>query len=215
MSDRLTATVPQLRVSLHCYDHATVLTTHHADGSTTAYPVDPRDVATTLGHLPATSGLLPRNALFWLRYNGTSCLGIYVPPRRWRIHTPDRQYRLPLPPLILVGMGTRYHLLAVTASPTESSRLYFPPLPNIMADASVCPGNSQFPICSTETIYPALQLILEGSAFNNHAIQKRCHKYPDDVRHLWHELDGRRRFPLAELVATNATLGSFIRQLSR
>jgi hypothetical protein len=40
--------------------------------------------------------------------------------------------------------------------------------------------------------------------------QGKCQSHPQDVRQLWAELDGRKRFPLSELVPANMTLGNLL-----
>ena len=46
---------------------------------------------------------------------------------------------------------------------------------------------------------------MEGSYFNGDLIGGKCHSHPDDVRKLWADLDGRKRFPLSELVPMQKT----------
>jgi hypothetical protein len=46
----------------------------------------------------------------------------------------------------------------------------------------------------------AWHLFIEGSLFNADLSRGKCQSHPEDVRQLWSELDGRKRFPLSELV---------------
>jgi hypothetical protein len=51
---------------------------------------------------------------------------------------------------------------------------------------------------------------MEESYFNTDLSQGKCHRHPDDVRRLWAELDGKKRFPLSELVACGRTLWNLL-----
>jgi hypothetical protein len=51
---------------------------------------------------------------------------------------------------------------------------------------------------------------MEGSLFNADLASGKCQSYPDDVRLLWAELDGRKRFPLSELAPAQMTLRNLI-----
>jgi hypothetical protein len=42
---------------------------------------------------------------------------------------------------------------------------------------------------------------MENSLFNGDLSRGKCRRYPDDVRQLWAELEGKKRFPLSELVS--------------
>jgi hypothetical protein len=51
---------------------------------------------------------------------------------------------------------------------------------------------------------------MEGSLFNADLASGKCQSYLDDVRQLWAELDGRKRFPLSELTPTQMPLRSLL-----
>jgi hypothetical protein len=64
----------------------------------------------------------------------------------------------------------------------------------------ICSGNTTFLVCSPHTIEVALSLFMENSLFNGDLSRGKCRRHPDDVRQLWAVLEGKRRFPLSELV---------------
>jgi PRTRC genetic system protein B len=112
-----------------------------------------------------------------------------------------------MPPLVFVGRGRAYSIYAVKKRPSSAGvPLYHVPAPNVFAGGNICVGNTPFPDCSTQTIAGALTLFWEGSAFNSHLSQDKCRRYPGDVRRLWQDLEGKKRFPLSELVPMNKTL---------
>jgi hypothetical protein len=47
---------------------------------------------------------------------------------------------------------------------------------------------------------------MEGSLFNADLSLGKCRSHPKDVRHLWIDLDGQKRFPLSELMPVQMTL---------
>ena len=196
------------RLRLDFYDTAVLLSRWEEDGRTATYPVAVQDVVGACTRMALNSGLLPPNALFWKQEANQVTLGIYVPARRWRVRTAEREYRLPLPPFVFVGSGTAYQITAVKAQPFPSLspesagkqvRLYHAPCPNVHSTGGICQGNTPFPVCSAQTIWPALCPFLEGSLFNADLSQGKCRSHPHDVRRLWAELDGKKRFPLKEL----------------
>lgn len=138
-------------------------------------------------------------------------LGVYVPARRWHVQTEDKNYHIPMPPFVFVGCGAAYQIFAVKKRPlNEAETLYHAPCPNIHTTGGICHGNTTFPIYSPQIIQQALHLFMEGSLFNADLSRDKCQSHPDDVRVLWAELDGRKRFPLSELVPAQMSLWNLV-----
>ena len=202
---------PLPRLRLDFYDTAVLLSRWEEDGRLLTHPVSVHDVARACTSVALSSGLLPANTLFWGQQANTTMLGIYVPARRWCMQTAERHYHLPMPPFVFVGSGTAYKIFAVKKRPSgEDDRLYHVPCPNVHTTGGICQGNAPFPDCSPQAIQAALQLFMEGSLFNADLSRGKCRSYPDDVRQLWAELDGRKRFPLSELVSTSTRLQALL-----
>jgi PRTRC genetic system protein B len=203
------AQTPRLRLDF--FETAVILSRWEANGQTTSYPVAVQDVVSACTGVTLSSGFLPPDTLFWRRQANQTTLGITVPGRRWQVRTDKKTYHVPMPPLVFVGRGHAYSLYAVKQKPlTIHTPLYHVPCPNVFADGGICPGATPFPACSAQSMNKALTLFWEGSLFNGHLSQGKCCSQPKDVRKLWVELDGRKRFPLAELVPMNKTLQSLI-----
>lgn len=209
--------MPQLRLDF--YETAIILSRWQADGRITTYPVSIQDVVTACTNVEMSSGLLPPNTLFWKQQANQFTLGIYVPARRWTVQTEERAYHIPLPPLVFVGRGRTYQVFAVKKRPSQSLgqrpladplRLYHAPCPNVHQHGGICQGSTPFPLCTPQTIHQACHLFLEGSLFNADLSQGKSQSYPDDVRLLWAELNGRKRFPLSELVPANMSLRNLL-----
>lgn len=178
---------------------------------TTTYPVSIHDVATACTKIDFSSGFLPPNTLFWQRRADTIRLGIYVPVRRWQLQTAERTYHLPLPPLIFVGAGTSYQIFAVKKRPlNQHAPLFHAPCPNVHNSGSICAGNTPFPTCTAQTIHQALTLFMERSHFNADLSNNKCRRHPHDVRQLWQALDGKKRFPLGQLVPMHLRLSELL-----
>ena len=206
------------RLRLDFYSSAVLMSRWEEDGRTVTYPVSVHDVVSACTNVEVSSGLLPANTLFWKQRANQAVLGIYVPARRWQVQcetansSENQSYHLPMPPFVFVGSGTVYQIFAVKKRPKVNSeqrrrniptRLYHAPCPNVHSNGSICQGNTSFPICSPQTVHQALQLFMESSLFNADLASGKCQSYPDDVRELWKELDGRKRFPVRELVQSN------------
>jgi hypothetical protein len=213
---------PQLpRLRLDFYSSAVLMSRWDEDGRSSTYPVSVHDVVSACTRVEVSSGLLPANTLFWKQRANQAEIGIYVPARRWKVQcetandSENQSYHLPMPPFVFIGSGTAYQIFAVKKRPkvgvgqgykNRQTRLYHAPCPNVNPSGSICQGNTPFPICSPETIHRALDLFMEGSLFNGDLVTNKCQSHPDDVRFLWAKLDGRKRFPLGELVGMQRNL---------
>ena len=195
------------RARLDLYDEAVILSRYEGADRRTSYPVAVDDLAAAFSRVPVSSGLLPANCLFWGRENGQTRIAIYVPGRRWRLRTAERIFDVPLPPLIFAGAGEQYRVFAVKRRPHAAPiELYHCPTPNVHPNGVICQGSVPFPVCASDTVEQALSLFLEGSLFNGDLVANRCRSFPDDVRKLWGQLEGAKRFPVRELVPARARL---------
>ena len=196
-----------LQLRLDFYSTNILMSQWQADGRLSTYPVFIHDVVTACTSVEMSSGLLPPNTLFWRQQANLTMLGIYVPARRWTVQTDERSYHIPLPPFIFVGHGTSYKVFAVKKRPSdERARLYHAPCPNVHTTGSICQGNTPFPTCSPQNMQTALTVFMKDSYFNADLSNGKCQSYPDDVRQLWVNLDGKKRFPLSELVPLQRNL---------
>jgi len=215
MSEENPPPLPELRLDF--YKTAVFMSKWAADGRVQTHPVDVHDVVGACAKMEMQSSLLPANTLFWGRRGNMTMLGIYVPARRWQIQTDARHYHLPMPPLIFTGVGTAYKVFAIKKRPfrpssiqafgqcsiqlpAETIQLYHAPCPNVFTGGGICSGNTPFPTCSPETVQTALRLFMEESTFNADLCTNKCHSHKDDIRYLWEKLDGKKRFPVKELL---------------
>lgn len=179
-------------------DHAFV-ELHHPEGR-----IEKQVTLDSLGpvfaNVPVGTGLLPRNVLFYEKQNGELHLGIYIEPKRYTFRTPEREYKLPMPGFVFVGQAQRYSLYAVAETdwPGPRTRLYWPPMTNIMGGGSMCIGTVKVPFCEPGTIWEAWAALM-GAYFTPHAIEKRSQSY-ESVITFWEFLETADAFPYDELV---------------
>jgi hypothetical protein len=195
------------RLRLDFYQTAVLLSRREEDGQILTHPISVHDVVGACADLSLSSGLLPANTLFWGQQASLVTMGIYVPPRRWRMRMEERVYDVPMPTFVFVGKGSTYRIFTVKQRPAgEEEPLYHAPCPNVHPDGGICAGDTPFPDCSPQTIETALNLFMENSLFNGDLSRNKCRSYPDDVRQLWAALEGKKRFPLLELVSAQKSL---------
>jgi hypothetical protein len=185
------------------------------------YPaIDPDEAAAAIGNVNLTSGLLPRECLFWGKLEGTDRIGIYIPPQVWPVVVRDeplptsthpaaagQAWRVPLPGLIFVGHSYDYSLWAVTERPAvESAPLYLAPCPNVSLKG-VCRGNAPFPKAAPATIWQAVEVFF-GSKFNQDLANGKSRSHPGNILDQWRALNqaGAETYPLEDLVLTDITL---------
>lgn len=215
MTQPTTESIAHPLVRLDFFPQTVLLTRFGESHSQTCYPVAVEDVAGVFTDVRLATGLLPRETLFWQKQGDVMTLAVYVPARRWQVQwLGGLTYHLPLPPALFLGRGRNYYVYALRSRPRGlHTPLWHFPTPNVDEHGNICLGNAPFPLCATDTIYPALHLFLEGSAFNNHLVKNRNATFPDDVRQLWELLDGQKRFPSQHLSPLSVTLGDLMRQL--
>lgn len=206
-------TWPRLRLDF--YETDIIMTQWETPDRLKSYPVAVDDMVAACSQVTLGSGWLPPDTLFWKKQANHEELAIYIPAKRWHIPTARHTYHLPLPPLVFHGRQYSYQVFAVKKRPTlhtaaatrhPQTHLFHFPGPNVHLTGTICRGDTPFPPCAPHTILAAITRFLEGSLFNKDLHQNKCRTYPEDILQLWQQLDGRKRFPLSELVPANVSL---------
>lgn len=179
----------------------------------TQYPVDASAIADAFSNAPQHSGLLPRNTLATGRIAGRRYLVQWIPPQRTMVRTPEREYTIPLPPLIWAGCHDDYRIWALASGeawPERDSPLYVAPFPNTYRNGSICWGNADHRlVAAAGTMDRMFDLYLHGSLFNAHVQDGKSKKYPQSILARWKTLarrNARADYPLDDLVAAQHTL---------
>jgi hypothetical protein len=90
---------------------------------------------------------------------------------------------VPLPTLLWAGYGRHYACWAVAErEPIPTSRLHYPPLPNLFHHTGVCWGANTPPAVTASGMQVAWRLFIAESFFNGNAVDGRSRAHPDDVR---------------------------------
>ncbi len=165
------------------------------------YAVEPAEVARAMSaNVTVSTGLLPPDVL-WVTVNGVKrTVAGYRPPQVTGIwlEGSDAPLRVPLPGLILIHHGTQSELYAIRGDPRDPATvLHVAPLPNVYG--SVCWGTVPIPPIKENDLSMVWEHLL-GSRFANHASTGKSRKHPDDIRKLLLSLEGRKRYPLSDLV---------------
>ena len=194
----------QLQVRLDFYQDATIM--HLVDnGVITTRMVSARDVALALlREVPLSSGLLPQGALWWAQGKDGPEVALWRPPRVWPValqekaFEPPTRLRLPMPGLIFICSPARPpRVYAAKRRPAGlKDELYHAPLFNLFQDGRSCPGTHKYPEDVREI--PESFMVSFFTPTADH--RGRSRKYPADLSRLWAELDGKKRYPLRDLV---------------
>lgn len=202
-----------LKASFDLYNESVIMTRYENGEAITSYEVSSKDLAAALSGQQITTGLLPRNCLFYGFTGQNERIGIYQPPSKKTLTVQfysERQITIPLPGLVFFGVGLNYYIFAVKNKwPEEKDRLFKAPFPNVYRSGKVCVGNVSFPICSPKTIHHALELFL-SSGFNRDLSDMKSKTQRNNVLHKWATLQGAEQYPLNDLYATNLTLKDII-----
>lgn len=194
----------QLKVRLDFYGDS-VLMYVVDNGRITTRMVSARDIAMAmLREIPLTSGLLPPSALWWSQSRDGPEVALWRPPRVWPVALvaeplkPPHRLRLPMPGLIFVCRpASAPRVYAATKRPRSlESAIYHAPLFNLFTDGRSCPGTHKYP----ENIDEIPESFFASFFSPTGVDSNRSRKYPGNLMNLWRELDGKKRYPVRDLV---------------
>jgi len=193
-----------LRLRLDFHSEAVVLKVFEGQFVMTKI-VSAMDVAHAISReLEITSGLLPKNVLWWSNTPKGAVIAIWEEPRVRRValqeqalETPKR-YNIPMPGLIfLCRPGESPWVFAAKRRPTSSKDLvYKAPVFNLFADGRNCPGTHKFPQDVAEIPDSFFRSFFSPTADHH----ERSVAYPRDLKKRWTTLRGKSRYPLKDLV---------------
>ena len=176
------------------------------DGSTIkTRMVSARDVTMALlQEVPMTSGLLPQDVLWWSHGKNGPEVALWRSARVWQValqleaFQPPRRLKIPMPGLIFVcSPGRPPRVYAAKKRPTsQHETIYHAPLFNVFSRGDTCPGTHRYPLDVAEIPESFFTSFFTPAA----NYQGRSKRYPDNLQQLWEELDGKKRYPLKDLV---------------
>jgi PRTRC genetic system protein B len=204
LPDSLELPPDELEVRLDFYGDSVVL--YSLDkGVIHTQMVSARDITMALlSEVPLSSGLLPPDALWWKQGREGPVVALWRGPRVWPValqlepFKPPRRFKLPMPGLIFLCSPGRPPLVyAAKKRPGDAKQfIYHAPLFNVFQDGRTCAGTHRYPTNVEETPESFFTSFFTKEASH----QGRSKKYPKDLLALWEELDGKKRYPLGDLV---------------
>jgi len=174
-------------------------------GVITTRMVSARDVALALlREVPLRSEVLPAGTLWWGQGKEGVEVALWRPPKVWPValmtepFKPPKRFRLPMPGLIFVcSPGRPPKVYAAKKRPTHArDGIYHAPLFNLFRDGRTCSGTHKFP----EKIEEIPESFFTSFFSPEADVSGRSKKYPDGLLRLWEELDGKKRYPVKDLV---------------
>lgn len=200
--------------------HSNIVLMHEfEDEKMTTKVVSAIDIAHALTReLAVSTGILPKDALWWMSTRNGAVTALWRPPKVWRVAlqraamgTPQR-FTLPMPGLIfLCQPGQAPWVFAAKRRPTKPADLvYKAPLANIFQDGRSCPGNHKFPLDVGKIPDSFFRSFFSPTA----DLRDRSRKFPGTVVDLWKHLDGKDKYPMGDLVQ-HGTVGDLIQGARR
>ena len=195
----------QLQIRLDFYQDAVVMYLLD-NGVVTTRMVSAREVALALlRNVPMASGLLPQGTLWWGQGKDGPVVALWRPPAMWKValqmeaFKPPVRMRLPMPGLIFICQpGRPPRVYAAKSRPRhQQETVYHAPLFNVFRDGSTCPGTHRYPEDVGEMPESFFTSFFTATADHT----GRSKRHTDNLLTLWEELDGKRRYPLGDLVA--------------
>ena len=193
-----------LKCRLDFYQDAVVL--YWLDnGVITTRLVSARDIVMAmLAEVELGSGLLPDNTLWWAQGKNGVEVGLWRPPQVWKValaikaFQAPRRFNLPMPGLIFVCSPAKApKVFAAKKRPrSPKEHIFHAPLFNLFGDGRVCPGTHRFP----EKVSEIPESFFTSFFSMEASYGGRSKSHPDSLLTLWEELDGKRRYPLGDLV---------------
>jgi hypothetical protein len=196
-----------LRMRLDLHEELAILHEYGGPGRETSRVVSMEEVQYALaGNIDLRTGLLPPDTLWAVRNGGGLRVAIWRRPRVWKVKLretfggPVRHFALPMPGLVFIclpGPPAPYVYAAKARPASEDDLLYRMPAFNVFATGRVCTGSHVFP--GDPARIP--EEFFESYFSPDGQSQGRSAKHPHDLLALWGELDGRKTYPLDDLVA--------------
>ena len=124
------------------------------------------------------------------------------------------ELEVPLPSLLLLGIGRQYYLWATLEKTiTPESKICAAPFPNLDKSGGICFGGNFAPECHLDTLTSVWQMVFD-SPFNNHQMQNRTLTHKEDARKFLLEISGKKTFPKNTLIKTEHTVNDLWHSVS-
>lgn len=174
-------------------------------GIITQKMVSAREVALAfMRNTPMKSGLLPRDTIWWEQGREGLQVAIWKSPRVWpaalkvSVTAPPERFKLPMPGLIFICSPGRPPSVFATKKRPEgpNTMIYRAPMFNVFDSGNTCGGSNKYPQNVAEIPESFfLSFFTMEAAYGNRSV-----KHPDSLYALWKEINGKKKYPLGDLV---------------
>lgn len=195
----------QVILQLNFHHGSIEMRTYDDNGIVTTKPVSARAIAHVLAEeLTYTTGLLPENCLWWNNTKRGATWALYEPPKtriitlQENLEDVPRRFKLPIPGLVLLCTpGHAPAVYAVKRKPSHSTDvIYSAPFTNIYSKGNSCPGNHKYP----QDVRKIPENFFISFFTTAGDVKNRSLRFPENILHLWADLDGKKTYPLGDLV---------------
>ena len=193
----------QIKLRLDFYTEAIVMTSFE-DRQNTVRLVDATQVALAIARdSEFTSGLLPKDALWWRSSRTGPEVAVWRPPKVWRVAImteplkPPRRFSLPMPGLVFIcAKGHPPAVFAAKRRPqSEQDMVYRAPLFNVFSTGLSCQGTQHYGADLNEIPEEFFRSFFSPAG----DIQGRSRNHPSLLA-LWEEIDGQGKYPNDDLM---------------
>lgn len=199
---------PKRYPSLMFVDGQFLISLNDLNGNHVQKFVSPAHVRQAFTHLPVDSGWLPPDVVRWGMNKHGEWVITFIPPQVYNLpfigedndESKVTFIKTPMPGLIFFGNAGTYGVWAVKGAQFDPfAKIYRSPLPNVGTTSEICYGVNKPPRANANTIGRAWKLFI-NSPFNNHTIQGKSKKHPEDVREMLRTLHDAASYPQDDLV---------------
>jgi PRTRC genetic system protein B len=204
LPESLQVPADELRLRLDFYNE--VILMQWLEGSVTNWrTVSPQGVAAAISQqMNYDTGILPADTLWWQHTPQGDWAGIWRRPQVTRVAVqmeafkPAERFTLPMPGLVFICRPMRAPwVFAAKRRPTHlSDELYHCPAFNVYRQGLVCAGTHHFPADLGQIPESFFQSLFTHTGDT----APRSKAFGSDILALWKSLDGKRRYPLGDLV---------------
>ncbi len=150
------------------------------------------------------SGALPEGALWWSMGPEGEEVALWRSPRVWQAalvveaFKPPQRFNLPMPGLVFVcSAGKPPRVFAAKRRPAGLNYpLYHAPLLNLFINGGSCTGTHQY----GQDVGQHPEEFFTAFFSDAGHTSGRSKKYPDGLLTLWAELDGKKSYPIRDMV---------------
>jgi hypothetical protein len=194
----------QLKLRLDFFDESIVMTAFESS-LTTVRLVSATDIALAIARdSEFSSGILPKDALWWRSGRTGQEVAVWRPPKVWRAalqqeaFKPPRRFSLPMPGLVFICCASQAPMVyAAKRRPSgPEDILYKAPAFNIYSSGLSCQGTHRYGADLNQLPEEFFRAFFSPTGDT----RGRSYKHPDNLLALWEELDGQEKYPNDDLV---------------